>query len=426
MNKIKSFSQHPFIRGTFIFTSATFLVNVLSYVFNLFIARGMSLANYGEYSSAISYLSLFAVPFGTLSLIIIKKIGNTLRSDRSQFLQNFEAKFFQYIHSHGLLLIIISFASVYLMTNRGNLHLTTSVFVILAVWLTVYFTFYSSALFALKEFWQSGSIQVLQGVVKVVLGAVIIFAIPRLDLLYGVLLLTTVLGIYLSKQALPHDSSIQAEKTTLPNFWKLIRNPEYYIPLVTSLGTIGIINIDLILVKKFFPSDEVGFYAAISLLGKIILYIATPLTAVAFTFFTGNENSSQKTKIFWLTMCGLIAMGVVSVFGYTVFADVIIAIIFGEKFISIQTMLTLAAIFGSSYSLMTLFSQYLVSIQSKFAMFSSIGFFAQVVLIYQFHDSFQQILGINIFCTIALFFIYLLAWGHHSGVLYSKLNREKK
>lgn len=415
MNKIKQLSQHPFIRGSMIFTIATFVVNVLSYIFNLLIARGMSLTQYGEYSSSISYLSLLAVPFGTLSLIIIKKVGTVPTNSRAKYLLTFENKFFQFVKKYTVALMILSFIAILLMTTRGNLQLNTSLFVILAIWSTLFFTFYGSILLALKEFWQSGVIQVLQGILKVVLGVLVILLIPRLDLLYASLLLSTILGIYLAKKSLPQNSSFSKE-VKIPNMKNVILNLEYYLPLITSLGTIGMINIDLILVKKFFPTDEVGFYAAISLLGKIILYVSTPITAVAYTFFTGQENITQKNKIFVLSAGGLVIVGLVSIMGYSLFAQLIVSIIFGNKFSTIHAMLTLAAIFGSVYSLMSIFSQYLLSVRSKFAMTSLITFIMQVLLIYRYHENFIQILYINIFCTIVLFFIYALVWARISGV----------
>ena len=426
MHLLKKLAQHPFVRGSMIFTIATFVVNVLSYVFNLLIARGMSLTQYGEYSSSISYLSLLAVPFGTLGLIVIKKIGSVPQVDRTSYLNTFENKFFQFIRKYIIHSIIFSLIIILLMTTRGNLQLNTSIFVILAIWSTLFFTFYGSILLAFKEFWQSGVIQVIQGILKVVLGGLVIFLLPRLDLLYASLLLSTILGINLTKRSLPQNKP-SAKEAKIPNMKNIVFNLEYYLPLITSLGTIGMINIDLILVKKFFPADEVGFYAAISLLGKIILYVSTPITAVAYTFFTGQENSAQKKKIFLLSAGGLVGIGLVSVLGYSLFSHLIVSIIFGNKFSTIHSMLTLAAIFGSAYSLMSIFSQYLLSVRSKFAMTSVLTFILQVLLIYRYHENFTQILYINIFCTIALFFIYALVWAQCSGVFsaYGK-NQEQK
>ena len=79
MIKMDRFSRHlnnPFLRGSILFTVATFLGSFLNYVFNLIVAKKLGPTGFGEITALFSYTTIFSVPMAVITMVIIEKIGS--------------------------------------------------------------------------------------------------------------------------------------------------------------------------------------------------------------------------------------------------------------------------------------------------------------------------------------------------------------
>ena len=82
--------KNVFLKSTAIVFAATFLVNVLNYVFTVFTARFMSVESYGEIASIFSLLLIFSVPAGGLGLHVIREVAQ--KYDNKESLEIFKQK----------------------------------------------------------------------------------------------------------------------------------------------------------------------------------------------------------------------------------------------------------------------------------------------------------------------------------------------
>ena len=79
-----------FIRSSIIFSVASFVVSIIGYIVNLLIARGFSLADYGEYMTAMSYVLFLSVPITTFGLIVVQRIGKEVTGKRKKLALDLE------------------------------------------------------------------------------------------------------------------------------------------------------------------------------------------------------------------------------------------------------------------------------------------------------------------------------------------------
>ncbi|MCA9373346.1 hypothetical protein KC921_04600 [Candidatus Woesebacteria bacterium] len=410
----KSLRRSHFVRGGVIFGSTSFLVSILNYGFNLLVARSFPLATYGEYMAALSYLALFGVPLGSIGILLIQKIGQQPPEHRLDFVLGLEQWLWQQIAKRWLSICVITTVLFGFLWWKSGLSLLSLIFVFLLSVLSTFSLIYTVALQAFKRFFEAGGLSIVSTTVKLCGLLIVLLVSKSLFGVYGVLLLAglvmVLFGRFLvrrnGKSASPMD--IATRHVSLARF---LKQKSFLIPIITSLGLVGILSADVILAKKVLPPDDVGLYAALSLLSKIILYVAAPLGTVAFTFFTGKESQQQRTKILLLTTMALLCIGVVSIGSYLFLPNIIISVIFGSKYDSIQSFVWLSAVFGLLYSLANVFAQYWISRQSWLAVASVFALALQILGIIIFHSSLGQIMSVNIVLTGILLLVYSLGFG---------------
>lgn len=400
---ISKATQNSFIRGGFIFTSASFLVSISNYLFNLLMARGFSLSNYGEYMSAFSYIAILTVPFSALNVILINRISRAKVEDRAAVAKAIEAWIFATLFEHKFQLVsiaILLFSFFYLKTN---LLVVSMAFILVVVLLNLFTTFYTSVLQAYKAFFIAGMFSLSLAVLKLIFGTGLVLYLPNIEWIYGLIVALSLLGSFAGSKLLLFQQKISPKKIiTFQPVQNYLLKKQVVLPTITMLGIIGMLNVDIIFVKHFFDAGQAGLYAGLSLLGKVILYATGPLTLVSLTFFAGTEHSHNKKSILLFSAFLSLFIGAGVGVIYYLFSDFVVKLIFGSKFTEIGQYVWLTAVFGSLYSVVSLLAQYAVSKLKKYAAFSIVALVAQVLGLYLFHNSFYDVLIVN---TTIMFFV---------------------
>ncbi len=406
----KRILQNRFLQSSFIVTVASFLVSIFNWGFNLIIAKSMSLADYGEYTSVLSYVILFTIPFGAFGFILIRKLGSINKDERQVYGRGMEVLLYQKILQNNLLLAVVGIGLFLLLAWKANLESISVLYILVTVIVTLLQTFYLSAFQAYELFLIYGIYLSGMSFLRLLCGAIFIRLFPHLQFLYlnlfGLALLQILIGHFIqvrTKQKLHKQLSF-------PNVFTYLKRPSIYIPLLATLGILGIANIDIILVKKLMMSSDAGLYGAVTLLAKVILYVTAPISSVGYIFFTGKEHKQHVNQIFWLIAgCTMIA-GIGAVIFYSLFSQFVIHLFFDERFASIGSLLWLSGIYGTLYSLVTLFSHYFVAKNSRVSLAPLVCLLGQVCGIYFFHDSLRQVLMVNSGALIILVIAYGLGF----------------
>jgi len=402
------------LRSGFFYSVVSFGASFLAYILNLIIARSFSLSDYGEYMSATAYLTLFSIPLGALGMMTIKKIGSVDLAQRASLAKVIEKWLVRELISLMPLILLVSVGLGLLMFYKGQMSQSAIIFIILSTIAGVFFNFYASVLQAYKKFDWAGGFAIASILIKMALTIVAIYVFSTLQWLFGSFLMATILISIAGHWLISVLAKNETKEIKLNNeiefkkFFFYLSKKTVLIPLISILCIIGLSNIDVILVKKFFAAEDVGLYSSLSLLGKIILYITTPLSAVAYTYFTGSDSKDQSRKVLFI-VTGLISLiGFCAVLGYGLFPNIVVKIIFGNKFLSVTQLVWLSAVFGALYSLANLYVQYFAAKNSIYAILGIIAIIAQVLGIYYNHQSLSQVLWVNILVNTVLVVTYFL------------------
>ncbi|MFH2022036.1 MAG: hypothetical protein ABIJ33_02005 [Patescibacteria group bacterium] len=420
---LRKLLQNKFVRGSAIFTLASFGVSLLNYVFNLLVARFFPLDIYGEYMTAIVYMGFLTVPFGALNILLIRRIGMTQVAERQALLSLVEEWVIKYIKQHFFwcLLIVTTIAGI--LATQTNLKLESVIWILLMTAVSLATLLYSASLQAFKKFLASGLLGMITTLFKIVGGTLVLLTMPRLPLIYLSMILASALAFFVARSWVKEKSGLlQPLSYNLQHPLAYFKKKSVLIPTLATFGMIGILSLDVIMVKKFFGADEAGLYAGLSLLGKIVLYLTAPIASVAYAFFIGSDSKQNGFKILLTTSVLIIVAGLVIFAGYYFFPELVVKIIFGQKFLSIAPLAYLVAIFGIGYSLANLFIQYLISINHASSLFSVVVMIGQAVAIGIYHQTFFQIIIIGIVATSLLTCLCLSSIvKHHQQTLAKKL-----
>jgi len=210
-----------------------------------------------------------------------------------------------------------------------------------------------------------------------------------------------------------------AEKVDLSEQYKKILSFSIPVAFIYLLNT-SLTNMDLILVKKYFPPIEAGYYAGTITLGKIILFGVGAVTTVMFpkvvALYTKKENFYPKLKSLLTILVGLL---IISVGFYSIFPGIVTRMFFGKGFENSIRYLPAFSIVVALYVLINFFTSFFLAIEKrKVAFFLIPGVLMQYVLINFFHSSLFEVIKIDIFVCIITLTLLLIYF--HAQVLNEK------
>ena len=92
--------------------------------------------------------------------------------------------------------------------------------------------------------------------------------------------------------------SLRAEAVTE----ELASFAEAFQAIVFFVGQVIINNIDIVLVKHFFPSDQAGIYAAVALVGRVLYFAAWSVVSAMFPVTASVKKEHESPKVVWVPM----------------------------------------------------------------------------------------------------------------------------
>ena len=380
--------------------AATSLSNALSYLVHFASSRMLGPAEYGVFASLSSFYLLISTPLGILILMT------------AYYLAQFQAR--GEIYRSGPLLISISKWVSLIGVLAGAAIVLGSPF--LAAFLqipspTPIFVVAGMVLVGALMAVVTGALQGLQKFLVLgingIIGATLrlAFAIGLIALGLGASgalaaqifagLITFVIAMVLLAPLLR-----QPESSRHSNHGLTIREVLAYAGLVL-IGTTclaALTNMDVMIVKHYFPPGEAGQYAAASVLAKIILFFPGAITAVIFPKaverFALQQDSSRIVRQAAAAVVGLCGVLVV---GYFLFPGLLIRLLFGPGY---TTAIHLIGLFGATmalYALVTLQMTYYLSIhKARYIALLVISTIFLAITLMLFHNSLLEVIIIQL------------------------------
>ncbi len=179
--------------------------------------------------------------------------------------------------------------------------------------------------------------------------------------------------------------------------------------IVFFSGQTIINNIDIVLVKHFFPPAEAGFYAAVALVGRLVNMCAWSVVNTMFPVSAGAGTEEKEGRPVLMTSL-LLVFGILSVliFGLWLVPSFLWKILFGGQFSvtafgALAPLLILYAITTGIYSLSSVIITYEMSRKIANTSWLQLAFSAAVAIgVYNLHDSLRQVILVQLILMIVL------------------------
>ncbi|OGH43946.1 MAG: hypothetical protein A3J14_02010 [Candidatus Levybacteria bacterium RIFCSPLOWO2_02_FULL_37_18] len=413
--RIKRVAQNPLILGSAVIFFGTLFANFLNFLFNFYMTRNMTVSDYGILSSLVSVIMLSALTSDSFAPTIVHFSGGFFARKETEKVIGLFHELNRYFLALGILIL-----ALFLVFGKyiGIFFKIEDQFLVILVGIIVFINLLGTVnrgiLQAKLSFRYISFIYICSSFVKLVIGISLVILGFRVKGPLWAFIISFSVAYFLT--FFPLKFLLKREgKTSGVRIGEIV---SYAAPATLSLvGLTSFISTDILLVKHFFSSDDAGIYAGISLLGRIIYFFTAPITMVLFPLIVQRNTRGEK-YIHLLKLGGLLVFlcSFAITISYYLFPDFFIKIILKrEEYLIGIPFLGLFGIFMIIYSLLFLITNFYLSIK-KTKVFLVILFFAflQGILIWFYHETFQNIVLISIFsCLIplSLFILHLAFYG---------------
>lgn len=414
--KILNLIKHPLISGSAILVVGSLIANIFNYLFNLSMGRLLSPADYGILASIIAMINIILVLPTTITIIFTKFSASYAGQGKEELLSVLLRKG---TISSGIVGLFLSIVYLIFSPQISNFLHIQNITLIYIVSIVLFFNFLSAvangALQGLLKFFAFSVAYSLSTFSKFILG--VFFVLAGLKVLGSVFAIVSasILGYVFAAIPLLKYFLVKKEKNlVIPNLNKQLFT--YGVPVLLAwLGITSITYIDTILVKHFFAPIAAGQYAALSLMGRTIFFIVSPIVMVFFPLIA--QKKERKEDLLGTILLSVFLVGVPVIFlsaVFYLFPGLIIRIFFpAEIYKSLAVYLGPFSIFIILYTFSWLLNSYYLSVGKLLVfVFTLAAAVLEVLLIIIFHQNIQQIIN-NLIIVTFLLLIGLLVYYPH-------------
>jgi O-antigen/teichoic acid export membrane protein len=365
-----------------------------SYLFQLFMGRMLTVEAFGELESLLAASAIISVPAATVAFVATKY---TASFDGSEQLGKvrvlFERMNVRIVRASipGVFagLIVTPFIARYL-----NLPSLWPVILLLAA---IPIAFFSAAsrgiLTGLQRFLAHSVSTTIESFTKVGVSVLLVWLSWGLYGALGALIVSALVGYGVSLYPLRQLRSIDANHSLPTEHIRQSLVPTFFVLLSMTF----LFNADMILVKHYLSQTEAGYYGALTIIGRIIFFLAAPIIGVLIPMGvrTAAQSSERARALFLRGALFVGGIGSIGALVYTLFPRVVILLLDEGKYSSITPLLGAFALLMMLYSLIQLSVSYALAFH-RYAIGWVVvsGVILEAVLIGAFHRSLTDILWI--------------------------------
>ncbi len=401
IKRFKNLVNHPLFSGSAIMFVGNMGANVINYGYHLIMGRMLGPIDYGVLASLYSVIYLISIIPSSASVSIVKFISSARNSEiysTYKVINNMIVKL-------ALILSIFMATSSPFIAKFLHINNILSVFLITPI-------LYISLLTLVNQSTSQGLLKFIGSVIPTLLSATLKLLIGVAFVLIGWSISGAMLAItigllvaylYSHKYIKKHIKITKLLKVDIKPFLK------YSEPvIIQSLAFTSIFTTDVLLVKHFLSPFDAGLYAALSTLGKIIFFAASPVAAAMFPVIAKRKSLNQNyTKIFLISFVITFLIAGSAALIFWLFPDLTIGLLYGNKYLSARTDLVWMGIFMFFYTLSNLLVNFYLSVgNTKIIFIPFTAALIQAITIWFNHDSITEVIHVSWIVT-ALMFVCL-------------------
>lgn len=416
---VKNIVKHPLVTGSSLVFIGSFIVNILNYFFNLTMGRLLPIDQYGLLVSLTSFVSIVGI-FQTSLIQLFAKFSAQYSAKKNNLLKKALFKSGLKITIVLTLIFLIILVSIIIPFSRF-LHVSDYSILLLtfiSASLTILVSLPLGVLQGELRFISVSVLNIVTVVFRIILGVGLV--IVGMGATGAMLALTLSLLISYAVSFYFHREYGKIKGSTFhPHFiseFKRVSLPF----LIASMGVIILQSTDVILVRHFLSQTDAGLFAALSLMGRAIFYITSPIFFVFFPIIAQKNEKKEKTTNTLILAFGIVLLCSLFFFAiYSIFPSFIISFFFPQPvYQALIPYLGLYAFYIMVFSIAFLLYNYYLSLgEIKIYKLGLVCAFIYLLSIYLFHNSIQDFINALIFSSLLLL-VFLL-------VYYRKIKHKK-
>lgn len=418
----KHFLKHELVSGSMYIFLGSIIANVFNLFFSLFMSRNLTVEGFGILASAISLMSLIAIPAGSIVPTIVNFAGfHFAKEDYGSV----RVLFFKIIKPLLAASFFILFCFFVFSGYIGDFFKIADQSMIMITGVIIAYSYVGiviSGLLQAKLAFKFISLSNLLGnISKFAIGAGLVFlGLGVKGAIWAVFIsgiIPAILGfIYLKSVFIS-----KINRVSKIDFKSIL---SYGIPSsLAMLGMTSLISTDILLVKHFFDPLQAGVYAGLSLVGKVIFFFTSSIGGVMFPLIVKKHAKNENyNNIFKMAITMVFIPSVFISTFYFLYPDLAINFfIKNEIYRSASGLLGLFGVFITIYSLIALFVYYFLSIK-KTNVYIPVLFAAtiQLLLITLYHGSLLTVISISLLVAlillVTLIIYYIKTYGEYRRV----------
>lgn len=378
------------LKGSFIIFIGSIIVGFGNYLFQIIMGRMLGPEDFGILAALLSISLIIAIPTQAINHVLAKYTSQFEGEGKNENIWPFIIFAIKKASYYGILASIFFIALSPLIANF--LHIPSVIPVIILGFFFL-FSFLKpigmGALRGLQKFTDLTKANILFVFLKILFAiALVYFGFGVNGAIFSLVIGAIIFILYIFAKLLfcknNHKENFKEYK-----FLKFV-GPV----LFATICLVVLYNIDVILAKHFLSSEEAGYYAVISLLGKIIFFATGAIGTVIFPIASKRFNQGKDTtNLFKLGLSIVSIISIIITAIYFILPKLVVKTLFGATYLAIIPYTGLIGIIFIIYSLINIIVLYNLSIQrTDFIWLLILGTALEIALLSYYHQDIQQIL----------------------------------
>ena len=177
---------------------------------------------------------------------------------------------------------------------------------------------------------------------------------------------------------------------------------------VFFVGQVTINNLDIILVKHFFPAPQAGLYAAVALVGRVVYMLSWSIVSSMFPVSAGSSHEHGGRTVMSTALLLVVIIASLFTMGVWLAPNSLWTMILGSGFGtqsqgSFSSLLVLYAALTGIYSFSVVIMSYEISRRIGNASWLQLGFSGAIALgIYLFHSTLHDVIAVQLALMVLL------------------------
>lgn len=380
------------LTNSLIFFSGTMVLSVFNYLYNSFMGRLLGPADYSIIGSLLAFIAITTIPTNAVATVAMRFSAYYHARNQDGTILTFFRRFSRKLFKLGILAAIAIITISPWLTSFLHLPSAQPVILIAPILiLAILLPLNRGMLQGLQNFTQAIINQNIDPILKLTLGVILVKLGFGINGAIGAIIIGAFVA-YLASY-LPLRTILKQKATPIENMPQEVKDYSL-LALATFLLATLLMNIDVLLVKHYMLAYEAGLYAALSTMGKIVLFVTTPIVSVMFPMISDLQGRHEKHYRILLQSIVLVTLiSLTGVVGYYLFPELIITILYGTDYLAIAPLLGLFGIVMTLFSMINLWINYFLSIGNRaFIIWLVLSVIIEVSLLFWRHDSFASVI----------------------------------